>query len=88
MEDQSKDVNMKKRNFLSLFKIYYKEVIVIFIGVMIGGTIGSIGKVPKNLSNEVTSQIESNTKSIEKKENELKELNSKKDELKAFLNSN
>lgn len=72
----------KKKGFL---KRFYKEIIVAFIGLLIGTSIGRVGKVSVSLVDEVNSQIENNTKVIESKQNELKTLEDKKLELEESL---
>ena len=73
---------VKKPNF---FRRFYKEIIVIFIGILIGNLIGGIGKVSTSTVVEINMQIEDNTKVIKDKEAELELLQNKKIELEESL---
>lgn len=74
------NIEVKKKNF---FKRFYKEIIVVFIGVLIGSSIGGIGKVSTSKVNEINKQIEDNMETIESKEKELEVFQNKKTELEA-----
>lgn len=76
------NVAIKKPNF---FRRFYKEIIVIFIGILMGSSIGGIGKVSTSTVDEINMQIEDNTKVIKDKEAELEILQSKKIELEESL---
>lgn len=76
------NVAVKKPNF---FRRFYKEIIVIFIGILMGSSIGGIGKVSTATVNEINMQIENNTKTIKDKEAELEVLQNKKTELEKSL---
>lgn len=78
------NVEVKKPNF---FRRFYKEIIVIFIGILIGSSIGGIGKVSTSTVDEINMQIEDNTKVIKDKEAELKVLQNKKIELEESLSN-
>lgn len=77
-------VEVKKPNF---FRRFYKEIIVIFIGILIGSSIGGIGKVSTSTVDEINMQIKDNTKVIKDKEAELKVLQNKKIELEESLSN-
>lgn len=78
------NIAIKKPNF---FKRFYKEIIVVFIGILIGSSIGGIGKVPTSIVYEINMQIEANTKAIESKEEALEVLQNKRTELEASLSN-
>ena len=78
------NVEVKKPNF---FRRFYKEIIVIFIGILIGSSIGGIGKVSTSTVDEINMQIEDNAKVIKDKEAELKVLQNKKIELEESLSN-
>lgn len=76
------NIAVKKPNF---FKRFYKEIIVVFIGILIGSSIGGIGKVSTSTVDEINVKIESNKKDIKSKEAEIELLQNKKKELEASL---
>lgn len=78
------NVGVKKHNF---FRRFYKEIIVIFIGILIGSSIGGIGKVSTSTVDEINMQIEDNTKAIKDKEAELEVLQNKKVKLEESLSN-
>lgn len=83
-EIEQKEV--KRMNILGFLKNHYKSIIAIFVGLMIGGSFGSIGKVVTSQVDEVKYQIESNSKSVDSKQAELESLLNKKSELEAIIN--
>lgn len=76
------NIAVKKPNF---FKRFYKEIIVVFIRILIGSLIGGMGKVSTSIVDETNMKIEENTKNIEIKEAKLEVLQNKKTELEASL---
>lgn len=77
---------VKKVGIVGFVKRYYKNIIIIFVGFILGGTIGSTGRVSSTFTDEVNYQIESNMKLIESKQEELESLKNKKTELEAAIN--
>ena len=83
-EKYNKNIKGKNPNF---FKRFYKEIIAVFLGLLIGSLIGGIGRVSISIVDETNMQIQANTKTIESKEAELKVLQDKKVELEKSLNN-
>lgn len=83
-EIEQKEV--KRMNILGFLKKHYKSIIAILVGFMIGGNLGSIGRVATSQVDEVKYQIESNAKSVDSKQAELESLLNKKSELEAIIN--
>ena len=78
---------VKKGRVVNFFKNRYKEIIAVVLGFIIGGFIGSTGKVSTALSDEVTANIAENRKTIEIKQGQLETLQEKKIELEGMLNN-
>lgn len=81
----SKTMKTKNNSFLAIFKNYYKYILVILIGFFIGGNIGSIGRVPKSLSDEVKLQLKSNATIIQERQAKLDNLNKQLEEISGEL---
>ncbi len=77
-----KSTSIRKPN---LFKRFYKEIILIIVGLVIGTSIGGIGRVSDSKVEEAKSNIEEASKDVKNKESELKKLNDKKNYLEKSL---
>ena len=81
------DFKPKKKKIRTFFKNYYKEIIAVFIAIGIGNSLGSVGKVSTTDVNTLNTEIEKNTKVLDKKQNELDTINNSIKELELKLNN-
>lgn len=77
----------ERKGALMFIKKYYKKAIIIFFAFIIGGSIGSVGKVSITEVKNVENQIDINAKIIEDKQKELDNLNIKNSELQLYINN-
>lgn len=73
-----------KTNFI---KRWYKEIITVFAGILIGSFIGGIGKVDTSIVDKTNVEIQTNKKMVENKKDDLEKADAKKAELEAILNN-
>ena len=78
---RAKKTNQKPK----LLKRFYKEIILIIIGLIIGSAIGGIGRVSDSKVDKVKTNIDEASKEVESKESELKKLQGKKTYLEKCL---
>lgn len=85
--NKSQEVVREKKpgKIKTFFKKFYKEVIIVVIGMMIGTGIGGAGKVAPSEYDSLKYKHEQATKSLEEKQLELADLIYKKEELKSVL---
>lgn len=86
VEVEENNINNTQDKKPSFVKRYYKEIIAVILGFLIGTSIGGIGKVDKSDVSTVRSRIKNHENTIYYKNNELEDLNSNKAYLEGILN--
>lgn len=79
------DNEPKENKFMALIKKYYKEIIAVIIGILVGSGIGGIGTVSSSLSDSITNEIQQNDLTLQSKQSELKELNKSIEDLEKLI---